>query len=418
MKPEDLNDTVETRPPQPLLSINKVDSGRLLLIFALVASPTFAFAAGGMPSGPPTEADPDAAAVTLLALYVGMAIGFSFLCSIAEAVLLSITQPYVEQIREQNPRRAQQLQKLKFDNIDRSLAAILTLNTIAHTVGAIGAGAQANVVFGSYWFGVFSAVMTLLILFASEIVPKTLGAVFWRQLVGPTLWYIRILIFLLYPVVWVSEILTKIFSFGHKGHEFSRDELDAMARVGHQSGGLGDKEAKVIRSLLRFGSLRAADIMTPRTVITALKEDLSLDEAAHVSMRYPFARIPVYDQQIDHITGFVMRYDIMLGNHKGQGEEPLSSIRREIPFFPHSATLSSLLESFFDGGHHIAIIVDEYGGVDGLVSMEDIIETLMGLEITDELDEFTDLQDLAREEWLQRAKSLGIVDEQQERPVA
>ncbi|MFW5829293.1 MAG: hemolysin family protein [Planctomycetota bacterium] len=358
---------------------------------------------------PPTPGR-DVNAMTLLVIYVVLAIGVSFLCSIAEAVLLSITPSYVEQMRERHPRRAQWLQALKLDNIDRSLAAILTLNTIAHTVGAIGAGAQANVVFGSYWFGVFSAVMTLLILFVSEIVPKTLGAVFWQYLVLPTMWYIQLLIVLLYPAVWISEVLTRIIARGRQSALFSREEFDAMARVGHQHGELGDKEVRIIRNLLRFGSLRAADIMTPRTVITALDQQSSLGDAALVSMRYPFARIPIYDGDIDHITGFVMRYDILLGINRDQHDAPLSSIRRDILFLPSGATLSAMLESFLENRHHIAIIVDDYGGVDGLVSMEDIIETLMGMEIIDELDEVVDLQDLARRQWLKRAEALGIID--------
>lgn len=349
-------------------------------------------------------------AVFLLIIYVVMAIGFSFLCSIAEAVLLSITPSYVEQLRERNPLRALRLQRLKMDNIDRSLAAILTLNTVAHTVGAIGAGAQANAVFGSYWFGVFSAVMTLLILFASEIVPKTLGAVFWSRLVLPTMWYIQFLIVVLYPAVWVSEVLTKVIAWGKKPSIFSRDEFDAMARVGYQEGKLNDKEARIIRNLLRFGSLRASDIMTPRTVITALDQQITLEQAAAVSMRYPFSRVPIFDDNIDKITGFVMRYEILLGNSQGRGQQPLASLRRDMLFLPKGASLSSMLETFLDGRHHIAVVVDDFGGAAGLVTLEDLIEALMGMEIIDELDGVDDMQGFARKQWLERARALGIVE--------
>lgn len=208
----------------------------------------------------------------LLITYVLLAIGFSFLCSVAEAVLLSITPSYIEGQKEKRPKNAARLKRLKQDNVDQSLAAILTLNTIAHTAGAIGAGAKATVVFGSAWFGLFSAVMTLAILFFSEIIPKTIGAIYWSILVVPTVLFVQGLIVILYPIVWISEKLTKLISRGKAIHNFSRDEFIAMARLGNDSGHIHDNETRIIRNLFRYGSVKAMDVMTPRSVVFALAE--------------------------------------------------------------------------------------------------------------------------------------------------
>jgi len=223
----------------------------------------------------------------LLLVYVLLALFFSFLCSVAEAVLLSITPSYIAELRERDPKQADRLQNLKGEGIDRSLAAILTVNTIAHTVGAIGAGAKATSVFGDAWFGVFSAVMTLLILFLSEIVPKTIGAVHWRRLSGFTVTYVNLLIKLTYPLIVVSELVTRLIARGQKVHVFSRDEFIAMADVGQKSGQIDDRESKIIRNLFRFKALTAEDIMTPRTVMVALQADMTVGQAYEGKRPHP-----------------------------------------------------------------------------------------------------------------------------------
>lgn len=344
----------------------------------------------------------------LLITYVMMALGFSFLCSVAEAVLLSITPSYIEEQKEKRPKRAALLKRLKQDNVDRSLAAILTLNTIAHTVGAIGAGSKAAAIFGSAWFGLFSAVMTLMILFLSEIIPKTIGAVYWSKLVGPTALFVRSLIVTLYPIVWISESVTRLISRGKIIRVFSRDEFIAMARVGEQIGQIHDNEARIIRNLFRFGSVKVTDIMTPRTVISALPEDLTVLGAWEYIVNTPFSRHPIYKKGIDDITGVVFRDDILLNKAQGQGDETLKSIKRDILIVPESVSLTVLLESFLRNRQHIAIIVNEYGGTSGLVTLEDLIETLMGMEIMDEMDSVVDMRALARKKWKDRAKVLGI----------
>jgi CBS domain containing-hemolysin-like protein len=352
--------------------------------------------------------------ILILITYVLLALLFSFLCSIAEAVLLSITPSYIEEQKEKNPKRAAMLKRLKQDNVDRSLAAILTLNTIAHTVGAIGAGAKATVVFGSAWFGVFSAVMTLMILFLSEIVPKTIGAIYWPRLVGPTVLFVRTLIVTLFPIVWISESMTKFISHGKNLHIFSRDEFVAMAKVGEQSGQIDDNEARIIKNLFRFGSLKVTDIMTPRTVIAALSEDQSVGDASEYVAKIPFSRIPIYKKDIDNLTGFVLRDDVLLRDNQERGNELLKTLRREILIVPESVVLTGLLENFLKGRQHIAIVVDEYGGTTGLVTLEDLVETLMGLEIVDEMDTDVDMRVLARKKWEERARALGIKSDMDE----
>lgn len=344
----------------------------------------------------------------LLGVYVLMALVFSFLCSVAEAVLLSITPSYIEGIKEKQPRRAALLKELKQDNLDRSLAAILTLNTIAHTVGAIGAGAQATVVFGSAWFGAFSVVMTLMILFLSEVLPKTLGAVHWSKLAGPTAYYVKVLIILLYPIVWLSEKFTKLFSGGQKVHVFSRDEFVAMARVGEQTGQIADSEAKMIRNLFRFGSMEVIDIMTPRIVVSALPEEITIAEGLALIEQKPFSRLPLYQTDIDDISGFVLKDDVLLRIAQGRTEEPLASLKRKLLIVPETVSLPMLLENLLKDRHHIALVVDEYGGTSGIVTLEDIVETLTGIEITDEKDKVVDMRALARRQWAERARVMGL----------
>ncbi|MBT4364029.1 MAG: HlyC/CorC family transporter [Desulfobacterales bacterium] len=344
----------------------------------------------------------------LLITYMLLALVVSFLCSVAESVLLSITPSYIEGKKEKRPKHAALLKRLKQDNVDRSLAAILTLNTIAHTVGAIGAGAKATVVFGSAWFGLFSAVMTLLILFLSEIVPKTIGVVYWSKLVGPISFFVNTLIVVLHPIVWISERLTKFISRGKDTHIFSRHEFIAMAQVGVETGQIRSKESRIIQSLLRFESLKVADIMTPRVVISALAEDMKIVDSLKQVIQTPFSRLPLYRMYTDDITGFVLKDDVLIFSAQKRGDEKLKALKREILAVPESVSLTALLERFLKDRQHIAIVVNEYGGTDGLVTLEDLIETLMGMEIMDETDDVEDMRALARKQWVERAKAMGL----------
>lgn len=343
----------------------------------------------------------------LLIIYASVAIGCSFLCSIAEAVLLSVTPSYVAALREQGKRAADLLEKLK-QNIDRSLAAILSLNTIAHTVGAAGVGAQAAEIWGSRAVGWASAGMTLLVLVLSEIIPKTIGAVYWRELASKTARFVQVLIWSLYPLVLLSESLTRLINGGEKQDIITREEVAAMATLSAQDGQLDTQESRIFSNLLRLRSLTVRDIMTPRTVILAFPQDWTIGQALANQEALPVSRLPVYEGSIDHLTGFVLKSDLLLAQARGEPDVPLTELRRDIRAVPHTATLSHLLDILAYQGGHIALVVGDYGGTEGLVTLEDLVETLLGLEIVDEADTAIDMQRLARERWEKRAELLGL----------
>lgn len=344
--------------------------------------------------------------LTLLIVFAAVALIFSFLCSIAEAVLLSVSPSYPEAIKESNPSGAERLANLK-NNIDRPLAAILTLNTIAHTVGAIGVGAEAGQIWGNVGVGIASGIMTFLILVASEIIPKTIGAVYWRQLAFPVAYSVDILIILVYPMVWFAELTTRVFSKSTVD-PITRDEVAAIAEMSEQTGELRMVENRILKNLLRLESLKVEDIMTPRTVIIAAPEATSVGTFLKGHQQLPVSRIPIYRDNIDQITGFALKSDILLAQANGEVKKPLIKLKRELNPIPSSASLSKMFEHFMERRDHLALVVDEYGGTDGLVSMEDLIETLLGIEIVDEADVAEDMQRLAREHWRRRAKNSGL----------
>ncbi len=352
--------------------------------------------------------EPTSADIILLIIFVMGALVFSFICSIAEAVLLSITPSYIEKLRTSQPKRAEKLKNLRQDNIDRSLAAILTVNTIAHTVGAIAAGAKATTVFGSAWMGIFSGAMTLAILFLSEIIPKTIGAIYWPNLIGATMVFIRAAIKSLYPLIWISERLTKLIAGGKTVHPFSRDELLAMTSIGERCGQIEEKEARIIRNLIQFSTLEAADIMTPRTVVTALHIDLSVSQALKEILEHTFSRLPVYGKDMDNIKGVVLKDEILAFEAQNKGTAKLDDLKRDIKRVPSNISLPDLLEHFLNSRQHIALVEDTFGGTKGIVTLEDVIEALLGMEIMDEMDSVEDMRILARRQWLVRAQKLGI----------
>ncbi|MEM1245086.1 MAG: hemolysin family protein [Acidobacteriota bacterium] len=340
-----------------------------------------------------------------LGLYIALAIGVSFLCSMLEAVLLSVTPAYVGAMAETNPETAARLKGLK-DEIDRPLAAILSLNTVAHTIGAAGAGAEAAAVFGSASLGIFSAVLTLGILVFSEIIPKTLGAVYWRSLAGFVSRVLPILIWATIPLVWLSQGITKVIARGEKEGAVSREEIAALAEIGHAEGVFDEAETRILSSLLRFEGLKVRDVMTPRTVIKAYPRETPLQTIADEVQ--PFSRLPLYDKDIDNIVGWVLRDDVLAAVNNGDGEQAAGTVVRDILTVPDTLALPKLFERLLDRREHIALVVGEYGGTAGIVSMEDVIETLLGLEIVDESDHEHDMQQAARNRWRQRAERLGI----------
>lgn len=381
--------------------------GRLVAIVPALWMPMTALAAAAPAAGEvPASGTP--LDVALMLAYLGGAIVLSFLCSIAESALLSMTPSYIAGLRSARPRLAEQLWRLRLGNIDRSLAAILTLNTIAHTAGAVGSGAKATVVFGSAWVGAFSAVATLLILFLSEIVPKTLGALYWRRLAVPTMWFIRVLIVLLYPLIRVSELLTRLLARGHEGEGFNREEFLAMAGMGEASGDLDPRESRILRNLFGMSTLRTWNVMTPRTVIASLAADTSVEAALADARTAPFSRIPVFTRDIDDVAEFVLRDELRQAEATGRGREPVSALARPLLAVADSMPLSGLLEFLLEKRQQLALVVGEYGDTVGLVTLEDVVETLLGDEIVDERDRVSDMQRLARERWERRAARHGI----------
>lgn len=344
----------------------------------------------------------------LLILYVGLAIGVSFLCSIMEAVLLSVTPGYLVSLSEERPRTAKRLRRLK-ESIDEPLAAILSLNTIAHTVGAAGAGAQAARVFGSNWLGLFSALLTLAILFLSEIIPKTIGAVYWKRLAPPVTRLLGWLIVPLKPLVWLSGLASRVISADHNPVHVSRDEIRALANLGAQQGVLDEDESRIVEALLRFRSLRATDVMTPRIVIFALSAEDTVGAVLTRHQPLRFSRIPIYRGSIDTVAGFVLKDEILEHAARGDVGTTLEELRRELLFIPATVRLSNLLDIFLSSREHIAAVIDEFGGTAGLITLEDVVETLLDLEIVDEVDGVEDLRAAARSKWRQRASKLGIL---------
>lgn len=353
----------------------------------------------------------------LLILYVVLAIGVSFLCSIMEAVLLSVTPGYLGSISESRPATAKRLRQFK-ENIDEPLAAILSLNTIAHTVGAAGAGAQAAKVFGSGWLGLFSALLTLAILFLSEIIPKTIGAVHWKRLAPGITRLLAWLMVPLKPLVWLSGIASRVISSKHDPVHVSRDEIRALADLGAQIGVLDQDESRVVESLLRFRSMTASQVMTPRTVIFALPADQTVGEIVERHQPLRYSRIPIYRGSIDTLLGFVLKDEVLERAAKGESGVELIDLKRELFFVPGTARLSHLLDLFLSSREHIAAVVDEFGGTAGLVTLEDLIETVLDLEIVDEIDNVEDLRAAARLQWRERAIGLGVLKEEGEREPA
>jgi CBS domain containing-hemolysin-like protein len=345
--------------------------------------------------------------MALLLFYLSLAIGVSFLCSILEAVLLSVTPAHIAVMNERGANSGKLLGRLKRD-IDRPLSAILSLNTIAHTFGAAGVGAQALVVFGSAWVTVSSALVTLAILIFSEIIPKTLGATYWKQLSAFTAHTCRVLIVLMWPLVALSKFITRLLTRGKGAPSVSREEFRALAQIGTREGVFEEEESNIFLNLIKFSAIRVQDIMTPRVVVKKFQHDTTLGELMAMSDELVFSRYPIYGQSDEDISGYVLKADIMLNLARGRPEMRLVELEREVLFVPEFISLRVLFSQLLAEQEHYAVVVDEYGGLSGVVTMEDVLETLLGMEIVDESDATEDLRKAARDKWTQRAKKLGL----------
>lgn len=348
--------------------------------------------------------------MTLLIFYLLLALVVSFICSIMEAVLLSTPMSYLKVKEEEGKTRAQHMIKLKL-NVDRPLSAILSLNTVAHTVGAAGVGAEATRIFGEAYFGLVSAILTILILVLTEIIPKTIGARFWRELALISGTIIRAMVIIVYPLVLIASLITKVFSNKKNEQTTSREEISALANIGMEEGIFGDKENKIIQNLIRLKTIKTFEVMTPRVVVSIAEENVPLTDFLKNKDFLRFSRIPIYSENKENITGYVFRQTIFEKLSENQNELKLKDIKRDILFIPDKKPLFSVWELLLEKKEHIAVVVDEYGGMDGIVTMEDIIESLLGFEIVDEKDTITDMQQYARERWKMRQEKYKILSQ-------
>ena len=348
----------------------------------------------------------------LLTIYVSIAIGVSFICSVLEAVLLSISPSYIAQLKQNGHPAAASLDKLKTD-IDRPLASILTLNTIAHTIGAATAGAQAAVVFGSQWLGVFSAVLTLGILVLSEIVPKTIGATYWRQLAPASSMVLRWMVFFLTPFVWFSEQITKRLARGHQAPKM-RDELSAMAILAKESGEFAEGESKILSNLLGIQDVPVTQVMTPRPVVFRVDAEMSVNVFLEKHKDTPFSRPLVYSEQSDNIIGFVHRLELFRLQQAGCGEKALGEVMRPIHVLLNNMGLAKAFDQMMANRLQLSLVVDEYGTIQGIITLEDIFEHLVGEEIVDEADKTTDMQELAFQRWEKWKETHGVIENRDE----
>ena len=340
--------------------------------------------------------------MTLLLIYLAIAIGVSFLCSILEAVLLSISPSYVERVNSEKPKRASKLLEVR-ENLDESLSSILILNTFAHTMGAAGVGSQAMQVFGAEWETLIAILLTLAILYFSEIIPKTLGATFWRQLALPAAYAISWLVKLVYPLVWLSTRLTKLFS-SEKGNEITREEIIALASLGHKDGNLFSQENEYLSNLLRMREITTERILTPRSVVHMLSSDTSIRDALNDPETRQFTRIPVYGEHVDDVLGKVIRADLYEAEREGKGDQSITTLMKPLFKVSDKLPVQNLLDTFIKKQAHLFLVTDEFGQNEGVVSLEDAIETLLGREIVDETDKVEDMQAFAKASHRQRLR--------------
>ena len=319
----------------------------------------------------------------------------SFLCSVLEAVLLSTPMSYISMRENQGSKTATLMKQYK-TNLDRPVGAILSLNTIAHTIGSAGVGAESIKIFGEQYFGLISAILTLLILVLSEIIPKTIGASYWRSLAMPSTRIIRVLILITYPLVLLSELITKVFTPRGNQASMSREEVSAMVDVGTTEGIFRESESKLIKSCIALSGVKARQIMTPSIVVESACQDLTVKDF-QAKQSWSFSRIPVYAGDKDYITGYVLKDAVLKLLSEDQFHVKLSDLKRPILTFREEESVFQIWEKMLEKREHISVINDEYGGLRGLVTMEDIIETMTGVEIVDEDDVAVDMQALAKE---------------------
>ena len=340
--------------------------------------------------------------MTLLLLFLLLSIALSFLCSLLESTLMSTTLSYITLREQEGYKPAVRMKQYKTEP-DQPLAAILSFNTIANTAGATAVGHQATLVFHSLPIGVVSAGMTLLILIFAEIIPKKIGTTHWKHLMGFTAAVIRVLIVVMYPLVLLFRWIGRLFPDTDEA-SVSRDEVVAMASVGEEEGVIEEDENKFIHNIIHIDDVKASDVMTPRVVASIASEQMTLREYYDDDQYDHFSRIPVYAESPEYITGYVLRDDALEDLAEDNFSKTLGEIKRPIPIYNEDMSIGEIFDLLLKERSKIAAIIDEYGCFQGILTMEDIIETIFGLEIVDENDEITDMQAYARERWQQRLK--------------
>ena len=350
------------------------------------------FAAAGVAVSATGEGD-----MGLLIFYITLALGVSFMCSILEAVVLSTPQTYVNILKNEGKRTAAMWAHLKDDDSVRPLTAILTLNTIAHTMGAAGVGSQVQQIWGVEVLTAASAILTLAVLFLSEIIPKTLGAAYWKRLSTPTAylltWFTKTLFFLIGPIQMLKSILPS-----SKNAMVTRDDVAAMADLGEIEGALEENEETIIHNLLGLREVSVHEEMTPRTVVSAFEMHQTIKEILDDNTILRFSRIPVYDETIDNVRGLVIRSEILMAASRDEWDLQLKDIMKPILKIEQDSTIEQALDVFLTNKQQFALVQGEFGGTSGILTMEDVMETLLGKEIVDELDEVEDMRELAREQ--------------------
>jgi CBS domain containing-hemolysin-like protein len=340
--------------------------------------------------------------MTLLFIYLFIAIGVSFLCSILEAVLLSVTPSYSQKVQTAFPRRGAKLREVK-EKLDESLSSILILNTFAHTMGAAGVGSQALQVFGPEWETLIAVVLTLVILYFSEIIPKTLGATYWRQLAFPAAFTISWLVKLVYPLVWLATRITRLFG-KEKENEITKEEIIALASLGHKDGNIISQENTYLENVLSLRDVKTEQILTPRSVVHMVQADMTVTEALNDPNIRHFTRMPVYGVTIDDIRGKIIRPDLYEAERNGHGNDPVHKFALPIVRVSEKLPVQNLMDMFIRQKLHLFLVEDEFGQTAGVVTLEDAIETMLGREILDESDTVADMQAFAKEQYRERLR--------------
>ena len=339
--------------------------------------------------------------MTLLIIYLLGALCISFLCSILEAVLMSTPISFITMREDEGYKPAKLFRKYKTENA-KPIAAILSLNTIAHTVGSAGVGNQVTEAFGNQWFGLVSALTTILILVFSEIIPKTIGTTHWKSLMGFTTRAISGLIIIMYPIVVCIEFLQKLITPKDGEATVSREEVSAMANVAEEGGDLEEDENAIIQNLINMDEITASDAMTPRVVSAIAPERMTI-KAFYKDKRFlHHSRIPVFADNDEYITGYILRMEALQLMAEDKYDMTLGEIKRDIASFNEDTSLDEIWEEMMNKDEQISVIINEYGSFQGILTLEDIIETLLGDEIVDERDAVVDMQQLARDRWARR----------------